>query len=109
MSDYVFPFANVNILNDIFSDEILPYDHFNSLISLQNEYVSEVNINPWDDIDSEILEINTLNPCSYHDINSFGNLTGSDKFLFIEDQGLILINLWLNIKKFFATLAIRNV
>ena len=63
-----------------FSDEILPCDHFNSLISLQNEHVSEVNINHWDDIDSEILEINTSNPCSYHDINSFGNLTGSDKF-----------------------------
>ena len=84
MSDYVFPFANVNILNDIFSDEILPNDHFNSLISLWNEYVSEVNINPWDDIDFKILEINTLNPCSYHDINSFGYLTGSDKFSLID-------------------------
>ena len=50
------------------------------MISLQNEYISEVNINPWDDIDSEILNINALNICSCHDTNSFGNLTGSDKF-----------------------------
>ena len=37
-----------------FSGEILPYNY--AALSLQNEYVSEVYINLWDDIDSGISD-----------------------------------------------------
>ena len=79
MSEYVFPFSGLSELNSLFSEEILPYDHYNSLTSLQNVYQSDHFYNQIDAVDSQIVYENTINNCSYYDVNSYKNLLGTDK------------------------------
>ena len=79
MSEYVFPFSGLSQLNAIFSEEILPYEHYNSLTSLQNVHQSDHFYNQGDAVDSQIVSENTINNCSYYDLNSKNFLLGTDK------------------------------
>ena len=73
MSGFIFPFANVQDLNDIFNDEKLPYHYFNSLTALpiHNEIVT--NHNPVDNIDDLLRNTNEVK-CKYFQANEFISL-----------------------------------
>ena len=100
MDEFIFPFSELSDFNRLFSDEILPYDYFSSLNSLCSEFPSNTNHNNNDEIDLEILNNNNI-PCSYFDVNSFGNFSGLDKISLLS---LNINSLPKNFDNFVATL-----
>lgn len=53
MCEFIFPFSNVDHINDIFSDEPLPYEYFNALTSMK-EIFSDNSNNPLNFSDNEL-------------------------------------------------------
>ena len=64
MSDYVFPFDNLDFVNEVFSDYQLPFEHYANLWSLQPEEVDSHPFNESDLVDHAILPSN-LPSCEY--------------------------------------------
>ena len=70
--NYIFPFANVSNLSDLFSDEIIPFNQFSTYEALKLDSHTESNYFNNDEIDQNILT-NNASHCSYTDLNYFDN------------------------------------
>ena len=80
MSEFIFPFASVQDLNDIFNCEKLPFHYFNSLTALPIHNEIPTTHNPVDNID-ELLCNNNEVKCKYFQANEFISLSScSEKF-----------------------------
>ena len=74
MSDFIFPFASVHNLNDLIIDELLPFDYFNSLVSLNN--LNRFNTQAHNHVDTidEFLCNQREIQSNYFDGSAFGDL-----------------------------------
>ena len=80
MSDYVFPFDQLNYLNDFYSDEILPYDRYCRLVADYADHESDYNTyNPADIFDENLVQSNNVS-CEYIDLNDFLSTGSNGKF-----------------------------
>ena len=80
MSDFVFPFSQVNNFEDLFSSPgLLPFDAYKSKITLWGDDDSIGNLNPQDEVDLNILNNNNVE-CSYYDSDSGRELFDSEFF-----------------------------
>ena len=72
MSDYEFPFSNVDEISEVFSGEVIPFCRFGVLEALRSGLPSAESDN-YDEIDSDIIFRNR-SKCSYLDLNSYNDL-----------------------------------
>ena len=79
MNNYIFPFQQLNHLNDLYSDEILPFEQYSTLSALSSSQpINNISHNSSDEIDREIVDSNYV-PCNYMDLKDFSELSGPEK------------------------------
>ena len=81
MPDYIFPFSNVVNLNEVLTSEALPFEYFNNLRSLQNDFTNARN-NPLEHAESQIFD-SEVRETTYYESEELNKLVQHNEFSMI--------------------------